>query len=179
MILRPYDSVDGRGVQENYAFFEQVERALDKNFPDRDLFFKGGLGHAHTSLYVRHYPFEQFIEWNEQSHRSSPTFNENLLLRTAPNMAIIPDTHAKHSRGWSRYKIALLEIPEHLFAVDGSALLVLASCTTPLSALSVANWIRRLSSQTFTQNEAMAMVREFYESGLFLAATEDARIFLT
>lgn len=170
-----YDGLNNRGVEENYAFFEQVEHSLDKSFPDRDLFFKGGLGHAHTSLYVRRYPFEQFIAWNEQSHRVSPTFNENILLRTAPNMVIVSDSGTKPSKGWSRYTIALLEIPEHLFTVDGRALLILASCTTPISALSVANWIRHLSLHSFTQNEAMTIVRDFYENGLFLAESNDKR----
>ncbi|NTW88106.1 MAG: radical SAM protein, partial [Desulfobulbaceae bacterium] len=167
-----YDGPDGRGVVENYAFFEKVEQSLDDSFPDRDLFFKGGLGHAHTSLYVRRYPFETFISWNERPCRVPGAFSEDKLLRTSSFMVITQNSGNRGTSGWSRFTLAVLETPEYLFTVDGSALLVLASCTTPRPARLIADWIRRLSWWVFSREESLAIVREFYENGLFLAARE-------
>jgi hypothetical protein len=70
------------------------------------------------------------------------------------------------------YNLYILFTNNSLFTVDGSALLVLASCTTPRPARLIADWIRRLSWWVFSREESLAIVREFYENGLFLAARE-------
>jgi hypothetical protein len=174
-----YEGPEGRGVHENYAFFEKVERSLDESFPDRDLFFKGGLGHAHTSLYVRRYPFQTFIEWNRRSHRMAHPFDEGRLLRVAPFMSIMLENEKMEAGGWSRFTVAVPNIPEYLFTINGNALLILAACTAPLTAGALADWICRLSAMAYTRLEAMALVRDFYENGLIQAETGDVRAVMT
>ena len=82
-----YTRTDGIDVNQTTQLFEEIEGALDQSYPDRDLFFKGGLGHAHTTLYTRRYAPETFCRWNEDLQRNSSTLENGMILRTSKGLS--------------------------------------------------------------------------------------------
>jgi hypothetical protein len=169
-----YTREDGIDSNDAALFFEEAEGALDRIFPDRDLFFKGGLGHAHTSLYTSRYPPETFIAWNRRPLRQPPPLEETMALRSARGLAIRAEDNGS-LQAWSRLVISSLETPELTVAADGSVLLLLLAALDPVPFATLANWVLRLSGGQYSRGHAREMVQELYESGLLLAASGDRR----
>ena len=170
-----YTSTDGIESSDTYALYEELERLLDKTFPDRDLFFKGGLGHAHTSLYTRQYPFKTFITWNQHPHRGPDVIRADSTLRTAKGLSLKSDSDSHPDEKWSKFIVSSTEVPEKVITIHGSALLVLAACVKPVGLQSMAHWIRHLSNYEYSADEADALIESLYEAGLLLTHENDRR----
>ncbi|MEW6659529.1 MAG: radical SAM protein [Thermodesulfobacteriota bacterium] len=169
-----YTREDGIDSDQTGIFFEEVESALDRNYPDRDLFFKGGLGHAHTSLYTRRYSPEEFISWNQRPHRRAGPLEETAALRSAKGLMIRP-VGPISPKDWTRLIISSLEVPELSAAADGSILLLLLAALEPTPVKVLIDWVQYLSGNGYSASEAGEVLNFLYEAGLLLAAAGDAR----
>jgi radical SAM superfamily enzyme YgiQ (UPF0313 family) len=169
-----YTRKDGIDSDKTSIFFEEVEATLDRIYPDRDLFFKGGLGHAHTSLYTRRYAPEVFISWNQRPHRHPGPLEENTALRSAKGLMIRP-AGPSYPQDWTRLLISTLEVPELLAAADGSILLLLLAALEPVPLKVLREWLQYLSGDDYSPGEAGEMVHYLYEAGLLLGAEGDTR----
>jgi len=169
-----FDRADGVTPEDTTSLYEEVEARLDRIFPNRDLFFKGGLGHAHTTLYTGRYPPARFAEWNRSGFRKAAPLNWQTSLRTAERLSLFcKQTHPES--GWSRYLASSGEVPELLVEVDGSLLALLVAALRPMSVDSLVQLIRVMSAGRFTMSEAEELVQQVFDVGFLLDATEDGR----
>ncbi len=168
-----YTHLDGTDTDAGVFRYEEIEAALDRSYPDRDLFFKGGLGHAHTSLYTRHYSAQQFLAWNLEPRRSGGHLEAHQRLRLPKGLMVRQDGNSPQT--WSKFTICSLEVPELLASIDGTGLLVLVAASGKCLPTDLVNWIQYLSDGQYSAVEAAEFVASFSEAGLLLNADNDAR----
>jgi hypothetical protein len=168
-----YDYVrsDGIDVAQTSVQFDQIEAALDATYPDRDLFFKGGLGHAHTTLYTRRYSPAVFLDWNRHGLRSPKVFESVRTLRSARRL-LVRAVDGNDGGNWSPVLVSSAEVPELMVKMDGRLLLVLLAGESGISVETLKSWVAFL----FGGSEAGEIVNMLYEAGMLLSLTGDSRI---
>lgn len=169
----PYSRADGITLEDTGQLFDEMEAVIDRSYPDRDLFFKGGLGHAHTTLYTRRYGASQFLEWNKASRRAAAAdLSDSICLRTARDLSITTSVDARNEGSWTQVIISTAEVPEHIFIVNGFVLLLLFAATVPRKTQDLIDWSR----ETFRQGDAGEdVVHTLYNAGLLIAEQADSR----
>jgi hypothetical protein len=167
-----YSRSDGVDVAQTSLLFDQIESTLDATYPDRDLFFKGGLGHAHTTLYTRRYPPEVFIDWNRRRIRCPQAFEHVRAVRTPQRFLIRSVESDDADVNWPPVLVSSVEVPELMVKMDGRLLIVLLAGEreTPVEALEW--WIAPL----FGASQAREIVKMLYDAGLLLSPPGDTRI---
>lgn len=169
-----YAEHKGNTTTDNYDTYTEIEHILDSVFPDRDLFFKGGLGHAHTSLYTRKYPFKTFIDWNKKSFRDYGKLENKNKLRTAAGLSVKPEEILSNNK-WNKFNICSAEVPEKISTIHGSALLLLAACIEPQTLDDIILWTKYLSGNQYTFQESKNIIKGLYEVGILLGTYDDNR----
>jgi anaerobic magnesium-protoporphyrin IX monomethyl ester cyclase len=173
---RDYTCTDGIDIGQTSVLFSELEEVLDGTYQDRDLFFKGGLGHAHTTLYTRAFPPGQFIDWNRRPCRGPEDFARVSAVRM-PTRILIRRLDNDDSGTWSQVLISSAEVPELMVNLDGRLLLVLLAGSQEIPVPTVTRWVAYLlGDQSGDTEEARDVVKKLYDAGLFLSASEDARI---
>lgn len=164
-------------TEEVEELFERVEASLDRSYPDRDLFFKGGLGHAHTTLYTARYPMGDFIRWNRKPLRVLGKSDGDVHLRAARGLSFRrEETDSGHSTAWSHYLVSSAEVPETLVHIDGSLLLVLAAAVLPNDQAALSSLVHALSGHEFSAARAEELIDSLRDCGLLLDIGDDPRI---
>ena len=147
---------------------------MDRFFPDRDLFFKGGLGHAHTTLYTGRYSPQDFLALNRGSIRQPRELGEDSLVVTSGNLSMLrldEDTGGS----WSTIIVSAADTPEFTMRLNGSLLLMMMGAITPVSAGRLAGSAITLAGGKLDRAEAFSLVRSLYEGGVLLAVSGDRR----
>lgn len=170
-----FDRSDGVMHEDTSALYEEIEVELDRSFPNRDLFFKGGLGHAHTTLYAGRYGPAQFAAWNRHGFRASPPLLRSTRLRPARRLSLLRQERAQEGE-WSRYLVSSGEVPELLVEVDGSLLTLLAAAAlNPVSTGRLVQLVRAMSAGSVGAPEAEALVEQVYHAGFLIGVGSDSR----
>jgi len=160
--------------QEGSRRLSRIEAALDETYPDRDLFFKGGLGHAHTTLYTRRYPPAFFSALNREPLRRPRSVSLPAVLRTAECLSLWRRGESRLPE-WSSFAVSSAEVPELRAQLAGNALLVLAAASIPRRSRALVGLICRMSQGSYTEEEAEAVLDSFFRAGLLLDAARDER----
>jgi hypothetical protein len=169
-----YRRSDGISVQDIDDLYIRIEGELDRFFPDRDLFFKGGLGHAHTTLYTGRYSPQDFLALNRGSIRQPRELGEDSLVVTSGNLSMLrldEDTGGS----WSTIIVSAADTPEFTMRLNGSLLLMMMGAITPVSAGRLAGSAITLAGGKLDRAEAFSLVRSLYEGGVLLAVSGDRR----
>lgn len=171
----PYDRADGVTLEDTGLLFDEMETVLDRFYPDRDLFFKGGLGHAHTTLYTRRYGASQMLEWNQGARRAPlADLSASERLRTAKDLCIRMASNSDLNSVWTQVLISTPEIPEQIFMVDGSVLLLLFAATVPRTMRDLVACSRAMFRDADLGERS---VHTLYNSGLLIAERADSRCY--
>lgn len=171
-----YKRSDGITVEDTYNLYTEIDNSLDKIYPDRDLFFKGGLGHAHTTLYSRHFGPETFLKWNiNGSFRDPISFREDLILRTSLELSIQYITSVSNSN-WSSVIISAGEMPEYCLRFNTSILVILWMALQPVPAIKLINLALSLSYNTLNFEEAKEIIRTLYQGGFLLNIVDHRKV---
>ena len=169
-----FDREDGITPTDSAQRYSDMEEELDRVYPDRDLFFKGGLGHAHTTLYTGRYAPERFITWNRSRFRTVETPSEDRLIQTSPNLAMW-QYPPKAGSTWSEFAASAAEMPEYVARLDGGLLLFLAAGLQPIRTGEMVEAVARVSRDRYDHRGARDLVEGLFEAGFFLDANGDKR----
>jgi anaerobic magnesium-protoporphyrin IX monomethyl ester cyclase len=170
-----FDRSDGVVHEDTSDLYEAIEAELDRSFPNRDLFFKGGLGHAHTTLYAARFGPAQFAAWNRNGFRAPSPLDRSTPLRPARRLSLLRQESAQEDQ-WSRYLISTGEVPELVAEVDGSLLTVLAAAALhPVTTDRLVQLVRAMSAGSVGKPEAEELVEHVYYAGFLLGEESDSR----
>ena len=157
-----YACESGMSSDEALNLHTEIETSLDEAYPDRDLFFKGGLGHAHTTLYTGRFAPNFFADLNRRGVRRSGRLG---LQRVG---------EISHG-GWSRYIVSSGEVPELLVRLEGAILLLFTAGVVPIPSGALVDLVEHLSGGNYHHDEAEELMHLLYEMGLFLDSVSDRR----
>ena len=165
--MHSYELNDGGGSEEAGRRYRDMETLLDQDYPDRDLFFKGGLGHGHTTLYTHRYAPKTFLEWNRQRFRRrlpSAADDDAIRLKTADEISIwrFPDGEPP----WSRLLVSTAKVPETYVRMQGMMLPVLTAALSGRDKGALVRFIRDLYDRDMPDGEVNEIINVFLESGL-------------
>jgi hypothetical protein len=172
--MHRYRAADGGSVERTAELLDSLEARLDRVIPDRDLFFKGGLGHAHTTLYTRRFGPGCFGEWNQAPLRRAPK-GEVPRLRTARRLSLQRSARDAGLSGWSEFVVSAGEVPESVARLGGELLVLLAAALEPQPAEALVRLCGRLLGGDRPSQEAEDLVGQLLDVGLLLAANGDPR----
>lgn len=170
-----YDRDDGVAIEDTTELYEEMEIALDRYYRDRDLFFKGGLGHAHTTLYTRRFGPEDFLSWNRNGIRPAPDSDDRSVVRTASQLSvrrIADDVEGP----WSRFIVSSGEVPELVGTIPGVWLILLVAAVEPVSKTNLATLARQLARDDMSDEQASATIGSLIEAGLLVRTESDRRV---
>lgn len=170
-----YDRDDGVAIEDTAELYEEIEVALDRYYRDRDLFVKGGLGHAHTTLYTRRFGPEDFLSWNRNGIRPAPDSDDRSAVRTVSQLSvrrIADDVEGP----WSRFIVSSGEVPELVGTIPGVWLILLVAAVEPVSKTNLATLARQLARDDMSDEQAGATIGSLIEAGLLVRAESDRRV---
>ncbi len=171
--MHPYRLNDGTDSTDAGERYREMEAALDEHYPDRDLFFKGGLGHAHTPLYTQRYDPQSFLRWNRQRFRQHPSDDETAIrLKTADEISIWRFPNGTN-HAWSRLLLSAGATPETYVRMDGAMLAVLAAALDGRDRNALAAIMQDVFDRDLADGEAADMIDLFVDAGLLRHAGTD------
>lgn len=171
-----FTSATHAGSEEGITRYRRMESTLDQDYPDRDLFFKGGLGHAHTTLYTGRYGPADFLGWNRDRFRSSGGPVSNSSLVRAPAHISLHQIRPPNGSQWSQFLISSGEVPEVFARIEGSLLLVLLAASGSKTVSDVADHITWASRGSITRDQSVEFIQELFAAGLLLETESDRRV---
>jgi radical SAM superfamily enzyme YgiQ (UPF0313 family) len=164
--MHAYRFDDGSGSPDAGRRYRDMETLLDQDYPDRDLFFKGGLGHAHTTLYTRRFAPQDFLNWNRGRFRPRPLTpgGSAIRLKTAEDISIwrYPDD----GQSWSHLLASAATVPETYVRMGGAMLPILVAAMDGCDRNALIRVIRDLYDHDMPDDEADSIIGVFVESGM-------------